>query len=149
MSRIIDTTQYLDAVCSILDEGGTHVPVPVSGTSMCPFLHPGDTVYLDKPGDKLRIGDIVLYRRSSGQYVLHRIIRIGHGNLIYVTGDNQTTPEAVDSAGQVIAVVSGANRNGRYTGPHSLVWRFYGNIWRSLRPLRPLIGKLHNITKTH
>ena len=49
MAKVLDTTAYLDTVCALLQEGHAHVPVTGAGTSMTPFLDPGDTVFLDLP----------------------------------------------------------------------------------------------------
>jgi signal peptidase len=75
---------------------GTEYPmVAVSGPSMCmlpgsycdgwshPFertLHDGDLVVLQgvSPGD-IKIGDIIVYRRNSGDFIIHRVIDIVPG----------------------------------------------------------------------
>ena len=74
--HILDTQAYLNTVCDMLAPGQTLVPVPVAGTSMCPFLHPGDTVYLSAPDRSPEVGDILLFRRPTGPYILHRVIGI-------------------------------------------------------------------------
>lgn len=147
MNRTLDTTEYLEAVIALLDEGHENIPVPVTGTSMCPFLHPGDTVYLCRCNCAFHPGDVVLYRRNEGSFVLHRIHRMGKHGIVWITGDNQTALEAVDSQKQIMAIVSSVNRKGRLLTHSSLIWLFYSSVWRWLRPLRPLLGKLHHITK--
>ena len=74
--RVMDTQAYLDNICSLLQQGHTPVSIPVSGNSMCPFLHPGDQVFLEKPQGALKKGDVVLFTRLTGQYVLHRIRKV-------------------------------------------------------------------------
>lgn len=147
MSRRIDTTQYLDTACGLLASGRDHIPVPVSGTSMCPFLHPGDIVYLSPVPGRFRPGDIVLFRRSSGAYILHRIIKVGHGHTVLISGDNQTLLEAVDAPKQIVALVTSADRKGRHLTVKSPTWQFYRVIWRWLRPIRPVLGAIHNKLK--
>ena len=57
-------------------ETADSVPLLISGSSMAPFLvHHRDTVYLSKVCHPLQRGDMILYRRDSGKYVLHRIFR--------------------------------------------------------------------------
>ena len=74
------------------------------GTSMLPLIRQGkDSVILVKPG-LLSIGDIVLYRRKNGQFVLHRIIKIKGDNL-YLCGDNQSEIETGITTNDVIAKV--------------------------------------------
>ena len=53
------------------------LPLVVSGTSMAPFLAPDrDRVFLSAVTRPLKAGDIVLYQRDCGTYVLHRIVRV-------------------------------------------------------------------------
>lgn len=74
------------------------------GTSMLPLIRQGkDSVILVKPG-LLSIGDIVLYKRKNGQFVLHRIVKI-NGNDLFLCGDNQSVIESGISVNDVIAKV--------------------------------------------
>ena len=74
------------------------------GTSMLPLIKQGkDSVILVKPG-LLSIGDIVLYKRKSGQFVLHRIIKI-KGKDLFLCGDNQSDIEKGITTDNVIAKV--------------------------------------------
>lgn len=58
------------------------------GTSMMPLLREGiDSVLLKKP-EGVSKNDIVLYKRSNGQFVLHRVIKIKNGEYV-MCGDNQ------------------------------------------------------------
>lgn len=71
----VDTREYLDRIVSLLTEKDGAV-IPVAGNSMEPFLKNGrDQVYLVKPEQNTQYqpGDIVLFQRKNGQYVLHRI----------------------------------------------------------------------------
>ena len=43
---VLDTNQYLDAVCLMIREGRENVPVPIQGVSMRPFLRNADFAYL-------------------------------------------------------------------------------------------------------
>lgn len=148
MSRIVDTKAYLDTAVSLLHSGKDHIPVPVSGDSMCPFLRPGDTVYLSSPSGSHRPGDIVLYRRKNGAYILHRIIRTGKGSIVLICGDNQTVLEPVNAPEQILAQVACVERKGRHISPKSVTWRFYATFWRWLRIFRPTLTKLYKMLKT-
>ena len=84
--------------------GGGEFRLYPKGTSMLPLIRQGkDSVVLVKPG-LLSIGDIILYRRKNGQFVLHRIVKIKGDNLI-ICGDNQTSLEYGINASSVIAKV--------------------------------------------
>ncbi|MBO5911955.1 MAG: S24/S26 family peptidase, partial [Clostridia bacterium] len=61
-----------------LIEEGVDVTITVTGNSMRPMLtHRKDTVVLTKCDPlALKRGDLPLYKRDNGQYILHRIIRV-------------------------------------------------------------------------
>ena len=75
MTRSIDTTEYIETVLSLLECQKTDVPVPIKGNSMVPFLREGDTVYLNSLTNEPKRGDVVLFRRADGSFVLHRIAK--------------------------------------------------------------------------
>ena len=53
----------------------TTFKIPITGTSMNPYLVQGrDFVFIEKPVFPLEIGDIPLYRRDDGTFVLHRVV---------------------------------------------------------------------------
>ena len=59
-----------------LSSGG-RARLPVTGYSMMPMLrNRKDTVELIPAADRQKRGAVILYRRESGAYVLHRIIRV-------------------------------------------------------------------------
>ena len=144
MPKVIDTTAYLDTVCALLREGHAHVPVTVAGTSMTPFLDPGDTVFLDLPNGAVEKGDVILFRRMGGQYVLHRIVAIGDDGILTLLGDAQLLPEPVHPS-QVRAVVTGIRRGEKLLGPDSLRWRFFRGPWQRCRRIRPYVNRIRNI----
>ena len=141
MERTLDTAEYLGMVVSLLREGQRNVPVPVSGTSMAPFLHPGDTVYLNLPHGKLRKGDIVLYTRPGGRYVLHRIVGRRSDGILLLLGDGQMAKEPVASE-RVCDVATAARKDGKSIDSRSLIWWFFRGPWRIFARWRPWIGKI-------
>ena len=120
-------------------EGGGSGRLIVTGSSMLPTLRQGrDSVVLKRPGT-LQRGDIILYRRRSEQYVLHRIIRVREGGLL-CCGDNQWQTERVEQD-QVLAVVTAVQRRGRSFSTAGLCFRLWTVIWLALFPgRRPLIA---------
>ena len=87
----------------VLDSGGEFELSP-KGTSMLPLLQEGrDSVILVKPPAVLSVGDVVLYQRENGAYVLHRIVGID-GETYTMCGDNQYQPEPGIRREQMIAL---------------------------------------------
>ena len=143
MPKVIDTTAYLDTVCALLREGHAHVPVPVAGTSMTPFLDPGDTVFLDLPNGAVEKGDVILFRRMGGQYVLHRVVGIGDDGILSLLGDAQLRPEPVHPS-QIRAVVTQVRRGEKLLTPHSLRSRIFRGPWQRCRRIRPYVNRIRN-----
>ena len=107
----------------------------VTGHSMRPTLQERrDTVVLRLPGEKEKIGAIILYLRENGQYVLHRIIDLEKDGYI-CSGDNQVMRESVAHS-QVLAVVSGIKRKGKIHPVDSVMGGIYRAFCIGLFPLR-------------
>jgi len=80
-------------------ESGDWIFVQTAGYSMWPFLKGGKRIIVKKvPIEKLRIGDIVLYR-ANNQAVCHRLVKKvvdKKRRLLYVRGDNSLSlPEPI------------------------------------------------------
>ena len=115
-------------------EHGTKAPLTVTGLSMLPMLTPGrDVVYLEKCDQPLRTGDIILYRRENGSYILHRIVCCG--TPMICCGDNQWHPERVTEQ-QVIARVAAFQRNGKHLECSDWIYQIYVFLWVRLYCLR-------------
>ena len=138
MALIVDTKEYLNTICQLLQEGQQDLPVPVTGNSMCPFLHPGDIVYLNRYTE-LEKGDIVLFTRPDGSFVLHRIYQIKKDGSYLILGDNQMLPEPVP-AERIHAIVTSVRIKEKVVTPKSLRWQCFAKLWT--RPVRRIIGKL-------
>lgn len=146
MARILDTTAYLDTVCELLRQGEKHVAIPVTGGSMVPFLHSGDMAYLDLPDTPLKKGDIVLYTRQNGRYILHRIKKVKKDGSFVMVGDAQQDLELIPRRDMIHARVTSARHCGKMIYPGQPRWWFYQHIWLMIVPMRhflmALSGKL-------
>ncbi len=82
------------------------------GDSMFPIIKPRDLLVIEKIKKPLKLNDVPLYKRDSGQYVLHRIVEIKHGK--YITkGDNRNVREKGITDRHIIGVLTAVIRNGR------------------------------------
>ena len=138
---VLDTTKYLDAVCRMIDEGHTGVPVPIRGDSMRPFLANADFAYLTQLPQQVKRGDIILFQRPGGQYVLHRVYKILPDGSYRMLGDGQLTPEPVEAC-RCRAFVTHVRCAGQILKPGDLRWWFFAKPWLWLAPWRPQIAKL-------
>ena len=136
MARTLDTKCYLDTVCELLQQGQCNVPVPVTGSSMVPFLHDGDTVYLNAAPEKLKKGDVVLYTRSNGDYVLHRIRKVHKDGSFVLVGDAQQLLEHLPSRAQIHGIAVAAQHKGKRITKRSFYWWLYRHVWLWVLPWR-------------
>jgi hypothetical protein len=116
-------------------ENGGRARLTVTGGSMLPMLHPHrDAVELVIPRNAPEKGDIILYRRENGAYVLHRIIRVCEDGYL-CSGDNQVMREPVKPE-QVLAVADGYIRKGKSCTMDKPGYRLYKGFWQLTFPLR-------------
>lgn len=119
------------------------LPLVITGNSMSPFLiHGRDTVYLSRLTRPVRRGDMLLYQRENGGYVLHRVYKAAPEGLTMI-GDAQTELEPGIQPEQVIAIVTRVERKGKPLAPGSFRWAFFEKIWIRIIPLRRPIHRLY------
>lgn len=136
MGRVLDTQEFLDMICELLAQGQTHVTIPVAGGSMVPFLHSGDTVCLDLLDRPAKRGDILLYQRENGRYILHRLVRVRKDGTLIMAGDAQQALEILPGPAHIRAIVTSACHKGKPCDPGSLRWWVYAHVWMWLLPVR-------------
>ncbi len=85
---------------------GLDFQIPITGTSMNPLLYQNrDFVKIVKPQLPLKLGDIPLYRRNDGAFVLHRVVAIKDDGEYVMCGDNQFLLEFGITDENIIGVV--------------------------------------------
>ena len=106
----------------------------VTGGSMLPMLRPMKDSVLLAPPDQFGKGDIILYQRENGQYVLHRILRKKEGYVI-CCGDNQYEKERVENTWVLAVVTDFYKLRKKYSVTHK-GYRLYKWSWVTLFPIR-------------
>ena len=131
----------LDEAMALIRESldsGHEVTFSPRGASMLPFLKEGrDTVTLTALPPKLKKYDIVFYQRDNGQYVLHRLVRVG--KTYTCIGDHQYVYETGIRRDQIIAVCSSVVRGGKRISAQDGRWRLYAVAWHYSRPVRRVL----------
>ena len=104
--------------------------VPTKGTSMWPLLVEGKcrVKITAAEGKMLKKGDIVLYRRTDGTLVLHRIMKIEEDGF-RVCGDHQWKLDEKVQEEQILAVAQGFFINGNYIDEKTWWYRLYKKFW--------------------
>ena len=120
----------------LLAEGKT-IQIAPQGYSMYPLFVPERDQAVIAPVcvEKLKRGDVVLYRRSGGILVLHRICK-RRPEGFYMVGDNQDEVEGPLEKSQLIGVLTGFVRKGKTYSTENPVYRIAAGIWLFLRPVR-------------
>lgn len=134
--RVLPPEILMEQLLGLLDSA-EYVPLNISGSSMIPFLvHSRDTVYLSKVTRPLKKGDMILYRRDNGAYILHRIYRVTPDGY-WLVGDAQILIEKGVRPDQVLALVTAVRRREKLLQPGSFWWDFFEKVWVRVIPLRP------------
>ena len=139
-----DTIELIEEVIS---SGGEFRLFP-KGVSMRPLLVQGrDSVVLrKKEGLPAKKHDIAFYKRSNGQFVLQRVMKIKKDGSYVMCGDNQFEFEEGISREQIIGYVSDIYRGNKRFSISSFKYRAYVFIWTKM-PIRKVLVKLRSIFK--
>ena len=122
---------------------------PTAGTSMMPLLKEGrDRVEL-KPycHERLKKGDVVLYKKNDGTLVLHRIIKTENREFFTVLGDHQFKNAERVNKNQIIAVACGFFIKGRYVTEKTRWYRLYKKLWLCNLNVRRIILAVLSLKK--
>lgn len=113
------------------------------GDSMLPLIRQGLDLLeiVPKPAGRLHRYDVPLYRRSSGQYVLHRILKVRPQDYV-LCGDNRWTREYGVTDGQIIGVLHSVIRDGKPFSVECPKYRLYVHLWCDCFPVRAFLLRL-------
>ncbi len=96
-----------------------------SGDSMNPFIVQGrDMLVIRRYGGKLRKYDVPLYKRSTGQYVLHRVHRVARDGYV-LCGDNRISLERGVTDDMILGVLHSVVREGREISLDTFRYKLY------------------------
>ena len=126
-------------------ENGGRAHLVVTGNSMHPTLrHCKDMVELVPLDREPERGDLILYQRKNGIYVLHRIVTKPENGCFICSGDHQWEPEDV-CADQIIALVDTYIRNGKHISVDHVATKLWVWFWVGVFPVRKPILKMRRI----
>lgn len=145
-AKVFDTKEIMPVYRELI-KNGKEVSLPITGHSMEPFLKEGrDRVILtDCKGAFLKRGDIALFMREDGKYIMHRVVKKEGGNYFFA-GDEQTFIEGPIKHSCVVALVKEAYRKGKRITCKNFTWWFFKHIWLLILPMRRGILKFLNRT---
>ena len=139
MSDFLRIKEIVPLVQEQVECGGRFYLIP-KGKSMLPTIKEGiDTVVLEK-ATSLKKGDILLYKRKNGQYVLHRLLKIKDGNLT-MCGDAQLNLESDITERDVVAKVTEIIKQDKSILASSLKFKLSFKLITAKRILKKLYKK--------
>lgn len=121
-----------------LVKGGANLTVKtrLDGVSMQPLIRKGrDTVTIAPLHRPLKRGDVVLFYRADGAYVVHRLRRIT-GETLVTLGDNCWREDAPIPARRVLGIAVQAQRGKRTFSLDTPLSRGLGRCWMACHGLR-------------
>ncbi len=108
------------------------------GDSMMPLLRQGkDMMYIEKYTGGLKKYDVPLYKRDSGQYVLHRCIKSGKAGYV-MCGDNRYTREYGITDAHIIGILKGVIKDGKFISTDDKKYKMYSHYICDLFYVRAL-----------
>ena len=117
------------------------------GDSMLPLIRQDhDILVIEKPAGRLKKYDVPLYKRDSGQYVLHRILRVRENDYV-ICGDNRYSKEYGITDRHIIGVLTAVVRNGREMPVTDWRYRLYVHLWCDFFPVRAFILRVTRFTE--
>ena len=123
-------TDAIDVIEEVLAGGGEFRMYP-KGISMLPFIVQGrDSVVLSRNFEcGAKKHDIAFYRRTDGQFVLHRVMKVCDDGTFVMCGDNQTALETGIRREQIIGYVSRLYKGEREYSFSSFNYGVYKFFW--------------------
>ena len=141
MNVNVDTREYVSVLREMVDQG-MEVSMTIAGTSMEPFLiHRRDKIYFRRPEGKIKKGDMVFFQRATGEYVMHRVMKVRKGKY-YLAGDHQAFMEGPIDEQQIFAKVVSVERDGKWLTEKDPLWKFYAGWWRRGFVVRKVVNKV-------
>jgi len=129
--------QLLPQMRECLERGDTFRFKP-GGVSMLPTIRPNrDIVVVKAAPERLKKYDLPLYRRKSGQFVLHRVIKVEQTYTCVGDGQFQTEPGITHE--QIVAIVTAIIRDGKEISVRNPVYKLYCRFWHYSRKIRHVI----------
>ena len=135
-----------------LGENGTPIPIriPVHGFSMMPLIRPEKDMITIMPLVRApMVGDIVMFRRSDGKYIVHRVYKTFTDG-IQTWGDNCLVADAPRKRKDVFGLIVSVERNEKIyrldtdkQRAYGIKWMKYGrHVWTVQKRMKIIGGKI-------
>lgn len=117
------------------------------GDSMMPLIREKrDLLIIEKVNGRLKKYDIPLYKRDTGQYVLHRILKVRKNDYV-ICGDNRWHKEYGITDQHIIGILTGIVRDGRRISTKDKKYLLYVHIWCDFFYIRASILRIKSFLR--
>lgn len=132
----------LSNIADYLKQNGT-LTYTFRGTSMYPLLKQGRDLFtvVSKTSERCNKYDVVLYRRSGHQYILHRIIEV-RGNDYVIQGDNCIAKEYGIRDEDIIGIMTSFQHKGKTYDVADKRYLLYVHIWTTIHPFISVLQRI-------
>lgn len=129
-----------------IEKHGTGIFTNV-GDSMMPLLRQRrDIIHISKVEGRLKKYDVPLYKRDNGQYVLHRILNVRENDYV-ICGDNRTGMEEGITDRNIIGVMTGVSRDGKFLSVNDKKYKLYVMLWGGRKSYRIFLLRVKSVMK--
>ena len=140
MSEKVFTLGEIEPIIDEVLDSGSEISLMASGVSMEPYIRDKtDKITLVKVSRELKKGDVPLYKRDNGKFVLHRIVGIGDEGYI-MRGDNQWVTEYPVKKSSIKAVLKSVERNGKVFSADGAYSKLYSLFLPAIRFRRKMMN---------
>ena len=114
------------------------------GDSMMPLLRQNRDLLIvnKKPEGRCKKYDVVLYQRPTGEYVLHRILKVRKADYV-ICGDNRWGREFGVPDEWILGVLAAVVRDGKQINVTDWKYRLYTHLWCDFFWIRAAIIWIH------
>lgn len=112
------------------------------GDSMEPLICQNkDLLIIERIHGRLKKYDVPLYKRDTGQYVLHRVLQVREQDYI-LCGDNRWQKESGITDRHILGILTGIIRNGKMISVTDKSYQLYVHLWCDFFPVRALMIRI-------
>lgn len=117
-----------------------------TGVSMLPLLKQGRDLFVvtKKSSVRCKKYDVVFFKRSDNQYVLHRVIKVNEHDYT-IRGDNCINAEYGVKDEDILGVMTSYVRKGKEHSVNNFLYKLYSVLWTKLYFLRRVYQKFSKI----
>lgn len=142
LNKEINIDDAADLIIEKLNAGG-EVSFTPKGTSMKPLLSGNEKVTVKKQQGKLKKYDLPFYKRQgTSQYIIHRVVGFDKSGGYVICGDNMLLCEYGITDSDVLGVVTGFCRNGKYHSVNDISYKLYCRYICAIRPIRRMYHRI-------